>query len=99
MDQKQLLEHAFKAGRISTNTSFEEWYATFYTDNLDPDKKLFEEAKSIVIESQQCCTSFLQRKLKIGYNRAKELCIELYDKGVVGPLPENEVYREVLLKP
>lgn len=30
---KTLLEHAFKAGRISENTTFEEWYETFVNQN------------------------------------------------------------------
>jgi S-DNA-T family DNA segregation ATPase FtsK/SpoIIIE len=46
---------------------------------------LFEEAKSIVLTTGNASTTFLQRKLKIGYARAASLMDELERKGIVGP--------------
>jgi len=49
---------------------------------------LFEQAKEIVLKEEKLTTSFLQRKLKIGYNRAAELTLLLLEDGV---LPLNIV--------
>jgi S-DNA-T family DNA segregation ATPase FtsK/SpoIIIE len=46
---------------------------------------LYEEARSIVIETGTASTTFLQRKLKIGYARAASLMDELEQNGVIGP--------------
>jgi len=52
-------------------------------DNDDDD--LYETAKQIVVESGKASTSFLQRKLSIGYARAARLIDILEERGVVGP--------------
>lgn len=49
------------------------------------DDELLEEAKTIVINSQKASTSFLQRKLRVGYARAARLMDLLEEHGVVGP--------------
>ena len=46
---------------------------------------LYEQARSIVLETQTASTTFLQRKLKIGYARAASLMDELETRGVIGP--------------
>lgn len=46
--------------------------------------ELFEEARLIVVRSKKASTSYLQRKLKIGYSRAARLIDELEEAGVVG---------------
>jgi len=53
----------------------------------DPKGKdaLYEQALSIVIHSRSASTTFLQRKLKIGYARAASLMDELEANGVIGP--------------
>lgn len=54
-------------------------------DMSDGDQdELFEEARQIVIRSKKASTSYLQRKLKIGYSRAARLIDELEEAGVVG---------------
>jgi DNA segregation ATPase FtsK/SpoIIIE, S-DNA-T family len=58
----------------------------------------FEEAVLIVRDTQRCSTSWLQRKMTIGYNRAAKI-VELMEKrGYVGP-PNGSKDREVLLPP
>jgi S-DNA-T family DNA segregation ATPase FtsK/SpoIIIE len=58
----------------------------------------FEEAVRIVAETQRCSTSWLQRKMTIGYNRAAKI-VELMEKrGLVGP-PNGARDREVLMPP
>lgn len=46
---------------------------------------LFEEAARIVVQNQQGSTSMIQRKLKLGYNRAGRIIDQLEAAGIVGP--------------
>jgi S-DNA-T family DNA segregation ATPase FtsK/SpoIIIE len=59
--------------------------------------ELFSEAARILIESGQASTSHLQRRMRIGYNRAARLMDELTDAGVVS-LPEGENKPRKILK-
>lgn len=59
--------------------------------------EMYEEAKRVVIESGKASTSWLQRKLGIGYSKAASLIDQLEQKGVVGPAKGSkarEVYGE-----
>jgi S-DNA-T family DNA segregation ATPase FtsK/SpoIIIE len=47
--------------------------------------ELFDEAARLVVEYQQASTSFLQRRMKVGYSRAARLMDELEQAGLVGP--------------
>jgi S-DNA-T family DNA segregation ATPase FtsK/SpoIIIE len=49
---------------------------------------LFREAAEIIVNAQQGSASLLQRKLKLGYNRAGRLIDQLEAAGIVGPLKE-----------
>ncbi|MFZ3020050.1 MAG: DNA translocase FtsK 4TM domain-containing protein [Minisyncoccia bacterium] len=51
----------------------------------EPDDDLYEEARETVIQAGKASTSFLQRKLGIGYARAARLIDMLEERGVVGP--------------
>ena len=62
-------------------------------DELDP---LFDEAARIVVLTQQGSTSMIQRKLKLGYNRAGHLIDQLEANGIVGPFSGSKS-REVLV--
>jgi S-DNA-T family DNA segregation ATPase FtsK/SpoIIIE len=53
-------------------------------DSSDRDS-MFEDAARIIVQNQVGSTSMIQRKLKIGYNRAGRLMDQLEDAGVVGP--------------
>jgi S-DNA-T family DNA segregation ATPase FtsK/SpoIIIE len=67
--------------------------AEFDPSNRDP---LFEEAARTIVMHQQGSTSLLQRRLKLGYNRAGRLIDQLEAAGVVGPF-EGSKAREVLI--
>ncbi|MEG2254392.1 MAG: DNA translocase FtsK [Vagococcus sp.] len=56
----------------------------------------FEEAKALIVEMQTASISLLQRRFRIGYNRAARLIDELEEHGVVGP-SEGSKPRKVLL--
>jgi len=68
--------------------------------NLDIDiserDALFREAAEVVVTSQQGSTSLIQRKLKLGYNRAGRLIDQLEAAGIVGPF-EGSKARAVLI--
>ena len=57
---------------------------------------LFEDAARIVVIHQQGSASLLQRKLKLGYNRAGRLVDQLEDAGLLGPF-EGSKARQVLV--
>ena len=57
---------------------------------------LFEEAARLIVLHQQGSTSLIQRKLKLGYNRAGRLIDQLEAAGIVGPF-EGSKAREVLV--
>ena len=56
---------------------------------------LFEDAARMVVQTQQGSTSMIQRKLKIGYNRAGRIIDQLEAAGIVGPF-EGSKARQVL---
>ncbi len=64
------------------------------TVNLDERDELFEDAAHIIVQTQQGSTSLLQRKLKLGYNRAGRIIDQLEAAGIVGPF-EGSKAREV----
>ena len=68
--------------------------------NLDIDiedrDKLFREAAEVLVTAQQGSASLLQRKLKLGYNRAGRLIDQLEAAGIVGPF-EGSKARQVLV--
>jgi DNA segregation ATPase FtsK/SpoIIIE, S-DNA-T family len=68
------------------------------TANFDPNDKddLFEDAARIVVQHQQGSTSLIQRRLKVGYNRAGRLIDQLEATNIVGPF-EGSKARQVLI--
>ncbi|MBO9728153.1 MAG: DNA translocase FtsK 4TM domain-containing protein [Chitinophaga sp.] len=77
-----------------------------YVDDKDPDGKelsiadrdpLFEEAAQVIVTTQQGSTSLLQRRMKLGYNRAGRLMDQLEAANIVGPNMGSKA-REVLVR-
>ncbi len=66
---------------------------------IDPDSRdeLFAEAARLIVQNQQGSTSLLQRKLKLGYNRAGRIIDQLESAGIVGPF-EGSKARDVRYK-
>lgn len=62
-------------------------------DEVDP---LLDKAIEVVIESGQASTSYLQRRLKVGYSRAARIIDQMEQKGVIGPF-EGSKPRAVLM--
>jgi len=66
----------------------------FDADDRDP---LFEDAAHIIVQHQQGSASLLQRRLKLGYNRAGRIIDQLEAAKIIGPF-EGSKAREVLIK-
>lgn len=64
----------------------------------DDETDYYQQAVQIVVKSQRASTSYLQRRLEIGYNRAATLMERLEEGGVVSP-PNSVGRREVLIGP
>ncbi|KND46748.1 MAG: Cell division protein FtsK [Parcubacteria bacterium C7867-006] len=70
------------SGDNQKNNIFE---ATIDDEKMEEDDDLYEEAKQTVIEAGKASTSYLQRKLGVGYARAARLIDILEERGVIGP--------------
>ncbi|WP_019948879.1 FtsK/SpoIIIE family DNA translocase [Hymenobacter aerophilus] len=68
------------------------------SDDFNPADRdsMFEEAARVIVTHQQGSTSLIQRRLKLGYNRAGRLIDQLEHAGIVGPF-EGSKAREVLI--
>ncbi len=66
----------------------------FSLQDRDP---LFEEAARVIVQNQQGSTSLLQRRMKLGYNRAGRLMDQLEAAGIVGPNMGSKA-RDVIVK-
>jgi S-DNA-T family DNA segregation ATPase FtsK/SpoIIIE len=69
----------------------------FFASAIDSedDDDLYEDAHDAVLEAGKASTSYLQRKLRVGYSRAARLIDLLEERGVVGP-PDGAKPREIL---
>ena len=63
----------------------------------DPDDPLYQQAIELVAKEQKASTSFIQRHLKIGYNRAATIIEQLEVDGLVGPA-DHVGKREVIVR-
>jgi S-DNA-T family DNA segregation ATPase FtsK/SpoIIIE len=88
-------EIALTSGSISADKSIFE--STLEDEEGGDDDEMYEEARSVVIEAGKASTSYLQRKLKLGYARAARLMDKLEERGVIGP-GDGAKPREVLEK-
>ncbi len=72
---------------------------TLDKENINPNERdpLFEDAARLIVQSQQGSTSMLQRKFKIGYNRAGRIIDQLECAGIVGPFAGSK-QREVKIQ-
>lgn len=58
--------------------------------------ELFPDAVEVVITSQRASASYLQRRLKVGYNRAARMIEMMEEEGIIGP-PQGSKPREILV--
>ena len=65
--------------------------------NTDGEDALYDQAVAIVIKDRKCSTSYIQRKLAIGYNKAARLVEQMEENGLVSPA--NHVGKREILVP
>jgi DNA segregation ATPase FtsK/SpoIIIE, S-DNA-T family len=75
---------------------YEEMMISEESDDTSFDDELYEEAVRLVVEMQSASVSMLQRRFRIGYNRAARLIDAMEARGIVGPY-EGSKPRAVLL--
>ena len=61
------------------------------------DSDVMKRALEVIIVDRQASTSYIQRRLKIGYNRAAEVMDQLQERGIVGPPSGSGNKREILI--
>ena len=73
-------------------------------EDIDPksagggEDELYDQIVDFVIKSQKASASLLQRKFKIGYNKAATMIDQLEENGIIGPATGNSKPREVLVQ-
>ncbi len=87
------LDDHINLGESSKNALFESM-----VDEDDDEDELYGEARQIVVETGKASTSYLQRRLRVGYARAGRLIDMLEQRGVIGP-GDGAKPREVYEKP
>ncbi len=65
--------------------------------NTDGEDALYDQAVAIVLKDRKCSTSYIQRKLGIGYNKAARLVEQMEEQGLVSP--SNHVGKREILVP
>ena len=95
-ETERLVEALKESGYQAEEVAVFEEHADINADSDDRDD-LFDEAVRLVCEHQQASTSFLQRRMKVGYSRAARLMDELENANIVGPA-EGAKPRQILVE-
>lgn len=94
-ESKRIIKFIKANGKPDYNFNF------LHTDHKQCEKKekdsLFDEAVNLVIKANQASTSFLQRKLGIGYIRAAKLIDSMEEDGIISSLTDNTKSRKILI--
>ena len=76
----------------------EEKEETYIGGISSDDDELYEQAKRIVLDTKIASISMLQRRLKIGFNRAARLIERMEEEGIVGPYREGKPRQVIINK-
>lgn len=97
-ETKRIVEHWMnQRGYIPYTLEFTVQEETGAPSEDEEDDELYQEAIRIVVETGKASTSLLQRRLRIGFNRAARLIERMERDGIVGPY-EGSKPRRVILK-
>ena len=66
-------------------------------DEIDGEKNLYQQALNIIKRDRKCSISYIQRQLRIGYNKAANIIEEMERDGILSS-PGNTGKREILIK-
>lgn len=104
---KKVVNHLKKAGEHippneinlapNPNEGGNGFAASLENDGEDVDDSIYEEAREAVIKAGKASTSYLQRRLRIGYSRAARIMDMLEERNIIGPA-EGSKPRDVLVK-
>ncbi len=78
--------------------NFEETAESLSGDDVGSVDEKFEDAINVVKEYRRCSTSFLQRQLSVGYNRAARIVEQMEKAGLVGPVLNAKGEREIFVE-
>ena len=81
-------------------SALEKARSTKSVDTADDDTydEMYEQARELVIESRQASISWVQRRLRVGYNRAARMIERMEREGLIAPAAEAGKPREVLVE-
>ena len=65
-------------------------------DSDNSEEPMYKEAVRVVVEGRKASTSYLQRRLRIGYSKAARYIENMEDQGIISPAEGNKT-REVLV--
>jgi DNA segregation ATPase FtsK/SpoIIIE, S-DNA-T family len=80
---------------LTENDAPNELFSSLNDAGGDDEDELYDEAREIIVRAGRASTSYLQRKLRIGYARAARLMDMLEERGIIGP-QEGSKAREIL---
>jgi len=92
----ELIGGEIDLAQVASGASSDVLGGTFSEDSEDDDD-LYEQAKEEVIQAGKASTSYIQRKLRVGYSRAARLIDLLEKRGVIGP-GDGAKPREIILE-
>ena len=97
---QQIVDFIAKQGKPSYEVEIHKQLSKSVAGSFDggsgEDEELVQQCIEVIRSEQKASVSKLQRRLRLGYNRAARLMDELEDRGIVGPVHGNEP-REILI--
>jgi S-DNA-T family DNA segregation ATPase FtsK/SpoIIIE len=94
-DDRILQANEEKDGETGEDTEIAEIVEQYLKDCGD---QLLKQALEIILTDKKASTSYLQRRLKVGYNKAAELIEALEKRGIVGPAVGASAKRDILVE-
>ena len=102
---KKIIDHTVEQQKACYNDTFLNLEAEKPVEEVEVDasaandeESLYDEIVNFVIKTQKASASLLQRKFKIGYNKAATMIDMLEENGIIGPPTGNSKPREVLVQ-
>ncbi|PZR36561.1 MAG: hypothetical protein DI526_03270 [Caulobacter segnis] len=86
-----------EGGKSVTGTPDQLGAAELMVRGMSEDQALYDQAVTIVRRDRKASTSYIQRRLQIGYNRAALIMEQMEKAGVIGP-PDHAGKREILIQ-
>ena len=97
LEVQRVVDFLSKQGKPSYDNSILKAPSTAGTDSIEEEyDALWDDAVKIVTDSRQASISMVQRRLRVGYNRAARMIERMEQEGIVGPSDGSGKPREVL---